>query len=337
LDELVAFAAGAEFTAEWICRYMDKNSFDPTQCVVYTYWFDRASLGAGLVGRQRGVSIVSRAHGTDLYEERHRWSYIPCRREALRLVDKLFPDSDKGSRYLMERYPEYSMKIDTARLGVPDPGFVASSSQDGTLRMASCSFLVSLKRIDLLIKGIGDAAKLRPNQPFEWNHFGTGPLQELLERLARDTLPGNVTHNFRGYVSQDHLMQFYRDNPVDVFVNVSETEGTPVAAMEAISCGIPIVATAVGGNPEITTEENGLLLAPDPSTSEIAHALLFFIDSPEAAVSKRKGSRVLWERRYNSERNFAEFVTRLRAVRKGSRSTLDKTDSPAFDRNSSKT
>jgi glycosyltransferase involved in cell wall biosynthesis len=319
LDELVGFIAGAEFTAEWISRYIEENSFEPTQCIVYTYWFDRISLGAGLAKRHRHIAVVSRAHGTDLYEERHKWSYIPCRKQALHHLDKLFPDSDRGTRYLKERYPQYSTKIQTARLGVFDPGFIASPSQDGALRIASCSFLVPLKRIDLLIRGVSEAAKLRPNQSFEWNHFGTGPLKESLKRFAQETLPTNVRHKFRGYVSQDHLMQYYRDNPVDAFINVSETEGTSVAVMEAISCGIPIVATAVGGNPEIVTEENGLLLSPDPSVREVANALLFFLDDPVAAKNKRKGSREVWQRRYNSERNFPAFATSLKVVRNSSR------------------
>jgi glycosyltransferase involved in cell wall biosynthesis len=110
-------------------------------------------------------------------------------------------------------------------------------------------------------------------------------------------------------------MQFYRNNPVDVFVNVSQTEGTSVAVMEAISCGIPVVATAVGGNPEIVTEKNGLLLSPNPSATEIANALFLFLDNPSSAVSKRIGSRAVWNERYNSERNFPDFISRLKEIR----------------------
>ncbi len=318
LNTLVDFVAGAEFTAEWIFKFMEDKTFNSTDCIFYTYWFDRTSLGAGLVRNRRPICVVSRAHGSDLYEERHKWLYIPCRKEALHLIDRLFPASDSSTRYVAARYPQYSTKFETARLGVPDPGFLTSRSQDGTLRIASCSFLVPLKRVDLMLRGIGEAAKLRPHQSFEWNHFGTGPLQEQLRDVAERTLPTNVKHDFRGHVPPTRLMQFYRDNPVDVFVNVSETEGgNPVAIMEAISCGVPVVATNVGGNPEIVTRENGLLLGPNPSPSEIANALLIFLDDPVGAESKRQASRKIWQERFNAERNFPDFIARLMAVRRG--------------------
>ncbi len=58
-----------------------------------------------------------------------------------------------------------------------------------------------------------------------------------------------------GYGSIDDLMLFFKENSVDLFINASITEGTPVSIMEAISCGIPIIATDVGGNPEIVSEK----------------------------------------------------------------------------------
>lgn len=313
---LADFISWAEHTNRWICRYLRDNRLDPKQCIFYTYWFDRTSLGVGLAKRRHpSICLVSRAHGHDLYEERSEGSYIPFRRASLHLVDKLFPDSDRGTRYLTERYPRWADKYETARLGVSDPGFLTARSKDGVLRIVSCSFLVPVKRVDLILRGIGHAAKLRPSQRFEWNHFGTGDLKKDLEALAEHSLPSNVRYYFRGYASQESLMQFYRENRVDLFMNLSKSEGTPVAAMEAISCGIPIVATAVGGNPEIATEENGILLSQNPSLSEVANALFFFLDQPALAESKGLGSRRVWDERYNAERNFKDFVRRLKEMR----------------------
>jgi glycosyltransferase involved in cell wall biosynthesis len=316
LEKVAAFSNWAEHTKRWVCRYLRDNMLDPKQCIFYTYWFDRASLGVGLAKRRYpGICLVSRAHGYDLYEERSERSYIPCRRQSLCLVDNLFPDSDRGTHYLTERYPLWAHKYETARLGVSDPGFITARSKDGVLRIVSCSFLVPVKRVDLILRGIGHAARLRPSQRFEWNHFGTGALKEDLEALAKRVLPSQVRYCFMGYSSQQSLMQFYKENPVDLFVNLSESEGTPVAAMEAISCGVPIVATAVGGNPEIATGENGILLKQNPSLDEVANALLFFSDYPALAESKRLGSRRVWDERYNAERNFKDFVRRLREIR----------------------
>jgi glycosyltransferase involved in cell wall biosynthesis len=188
---------------------MKRNSLDAKECIVYTFWFDRAVLGASLAKRDLSIHVVSRAHGHDVYEERQKWAYIPCRGITLQLIDKLFPVSDALTQYLVERYPTCATKVETIHLGVFDSQFITAHSKDGILRIASCSFLIPRKRVDLLIKGISEAAKLRPHQSFEWNHTGTGPMQESLQTLANKTLPSNVKFKFRGYTSANDLMQFY--------------------------------------------------------------------------------------------------------------------------------
>jgi glycosyltransferase involved in cell wall biosynthesis len=110
-------------------------------------------------------------------------------------------------------------------------------------------------------------------------------------------------------------MQHYRDRPVDVFVNVSRTEGgAPVSIQEATSCGIPIVATAVGGNPEIVSEKNGILLDTNLTPEEIAAALLKISENPVLAARLRSGSRQVWETGYNAEANFRAFAERLKSI-----------------------
>jgi len=110
-------------------------------------------------------------------------------------------------------------------------------------------------------------------------------------------------------------MRFYQQNPIDVFVNLSLAEGTPRSIMEAISCGIPVIATAVGGNAEIVSERNGLLLDPEPTPEEIALQLLKLFDHPEIAAEKRNGSRLVWQESYRAEDNYPAFINRLKAIR----------------------
>ena len=316
LVRLIAFLGGAYLTKQWVGRWLHKNGVQAQECIFYTYWFDQAAMGIGLVKRlQPDLKLVSRAHGYDLYAETFHPPYWPCRAAALELVDRIFADSDAGAGYLKKRYPVFSPKVETARLGVKDPGFVSSASSDGIFRVVSCSMLRPVKRVDLLMEGIAQAARMRSEQKFEWHHHGNGDTRLELQQQADAEFPANACAVFHVYSTNQALLDFYRENPIDVFMNVSVSEGTPVSIMEAISCGVPVIATAVGGNQEIVLEKNGLLLSPNPSPQEIANVILEFIDHRQEIQSKRKESRDLWKEKYNAHQNFRLFVHRLQSLR----------------------
>jgi len=314
LARLIRSTAVARLTFQWVETWLDRNTGSPN--VFYTYWFDNSTLGIGLAKRQHPeLHLVSRVHGYDLYEEHYyKPPYWPFRSTALSLLEALFPDSDAGCKYLLQRYPEYSHLYETALLGVTDPGFVTSASTDDVFHIVSCSMLVPVKRVDLLLNGMLYASQMRPNQKFEWHHWGDGKTRMELQERAKQSLPANAKAFFPGYSNKAALIKFYREQPADVFVNVSSTEGTPVAVMEAASCGIPLIATAVGGNPEIVSEKNGILLPPDPTPEEIAAALLQIWDNPLLAARMRAESRQIWQTSYNAEVNFRAFAERLRSI-----------------------
>lgn len=317
VKRLISFAVGAQLTRNWVQNWIAKNKVDPAECVFYTYWFDQAALGIGLAKRKHPqLRLVSRVHGYDLYEEYYyKPPYWPCRPLALSLLDSLFPDSGAGLSYLENRYPDYVSRYETALLGVTDPGFVTHPSTDGVFRIASCSMLVAVKRVDRILEGIKTAAFQRPNQRFEWHHIGDGARRGELQKIADEQFPANAKGHLQGYTSKEALLSFYKNQPADVFINASETEGTPVAVMEAVSCGIPVIATSVGGNKEIVGNQNGILLGEDPTPQQIADAILQLLDHPQEAKLKRDASRKIWMERYNANANYLAFAERLKSIR----------------------
>lgn len=315
LKKIFFFLSGARITQMWLKEWLQKENVSPSDVVCYTYWFIDVTMGLGWAKTELPqLKLVSRAHGYDLYEDLYKpW---PLRLKSISLLDALFADSDIGTRYLLEKYPQFKEKYQTALLGVPEPGALSQPSQDGILRIASCSTINTIKRVDLLFNGIVAAAERRGDRKTEWTHFGGGQeRQEFMDRVEKE-FPQNAKGFFPGYQTQQHLIQTYIDKPVDVFVNVSSTEGTPVSIMEAISCGIPVIATAVGGNVEIVQERNGFLLSENPTPDEIADALLNVMDTRELWLEKRKGSREVWQERYNETTNFEAFAQRLVEIRK---------------------
>lgn len=316
LRRLFSFVAGANLTRNWLQYWLKSNCISASEVICNTFWFDELTMGLSLVKEtQPSMRVISRAHGYDLYEELYGdW---PCRSRAIELIDHLFADSDIGANYLREKYPQFKEKYEAALLGVKDPGGLAKPSEDGVLRLVSCSNFHPVKRIDLLFEGVIAAAKKQPEQRIEWTHFGGAEeiRNQYTQRISNE-FPANAKASFPGYQSQHELIQTYLSNPVDIFLNISTTEGTSVAMMEAISCGIPVIATAVGGNVEVVREKNGFLLNENPTTDEIVDALLQVCNNRELWLEKRKGSREVWQERYNETTNFEAFAQALVEIRK---------------------
>jgi glycosyltransferase involved in cell wall biosynthesis len=176
--------------------------------------------------------------------------------------------------------------------------------------------MVSVKRLDLIQRSIHRAARDRPDLRVEWLHIGDGPDRARLERESGDA-PPNVRTRFYGQLSATAMMNVYRSTPIDVFVNLSWMEGTPVSLMEAASCSIPIVATAVGGNPDLVSAVNGTLLASDPSELEVAAALVAFADGSEEVLAKGRAARQVWATKYEAAANYKSFAAMLRSLRGG--------------------
>ncbi len=114
-------------------------------------------------------------------------------------------------------------------------------------------------------KGIFDLLKVIADNREEYNGKlllrvgGNGKTKQLEEVIAELHLENMVT--FEGWVSGEHKEQLYRSS--DVLILPSYFEGVPLVILEAMSYGLPIIATNVGGIPDILERwNNGILLEP---------------------------------------------------------------------------
>jgi len=312
---LILFLGSAINVRIWIDRLINEKEIDPETTVLYTYWMDAITYGACQVKKKYPEMIViSRVHGGDLYEERYHPPYIPLRPEMFALIDRVYADSEKGRKYLSKRYSGWESKFLTSRMGVPRSDFFTAQSNDGVFRVVSCSNCVAVKRIDLIVRGLEKIGMMLKDQPFEWTHIGEGTQRRDIEKLAETILPGNVKYQFLGQIPNQEVINYYREKKIDVFINTSESEGTPVSIMEAQSCGIPVIATAVGGNSEIVSDANGILLSVNPSPDEVASAIWSFVSDPHILSEKKTRSKKNWDQNYNAARNFHQFAEEISAL-----------------------
>ena len=124
--------------------------------------------------------------------------------------------------------------------------------------------------------------------------IGDGPERETLKALARK---GGVTQHviFTGF--QEDAVKLL--SALDLFVLPSLTEGTPMALLEAMSYGIPVIASEVGGIPKvITSGENGVLVTPENST-EIAKSILKLYKNNEYWMKLSDGAKNCIKEKYN--------------------------------------
>ncbi len=158
-------------------------------------------------------------------------------------------------------------------------------------------------------RAIGVAARQRPDLNFEWHHFGDGDQLDSVTVTVAE-LPVNASASLHGYCPIETILEFYKTHPVDAFVNASLSEGgAPVAIMEAMSCGIPVVATSVGGNLDIASDRTGRLVSQDVTPEEIADAVIA-ISSPDAA-GLRANARQIWAENFDAARNCREMARQL--------------------------
>lgn len=108
--------------------------------------------------------------------------------------------------------------------------------------------------------------------------IGEGPLRVELETLAVDSGVRNRVHFLGERPDVAQLLP-----ALDVFCLPSRTEGISLSLLEAMACGLPVVATAVGGTPAVVAEGRSGFLVPPERPDELADSLLKVLKDPAAA------------------------------------------------------
>ena len=119
-----------------------------------------------------------------------------------------------------------------------------------------------------LIRGFARLCAASGVPPLRLILVGDGPERDRLQALCR-TLHVSETVHFAG--QQADVRPYYA--LADIFVLPSLSEGSPNVLLEAMDAGIPVVATSVGGIPEIVTHDHSALLVPAHNSEAIASAM----------------------------------------------------------------
>ncbi len=294
-------------------RYLDKTiRLQPDeQHYFYAYWHDhKAHAIARLKQRHPHIITVARFHGWDLYADLHPLEYLPFKKCIFMRLDMNYSISEHGRAYALETLGVPTAKVRLARLGTPPLQRRPTLSSTGPLQLLSVSHVVKVKRVHLIVEALSLL-----DISLTWTHVGHGSEGANLAILARTTLgpKPNIKFHLAGHVDHGEVVSMMLALVNPLFINVSSSEGIPVSIMEAMSAGIPAIATAVGGTPEIVIDRlNGALLPANPSPKAIAVQILEY----EALDADRKrryreAAFETWSRAYDANVNFPVFARDL--------------------------
>jgi glycosyltransferase involved in cell wall biosynthesis len=274
--------------------------------LIYSYWY--TAFVDAVIKSNPKANIITRAHGGDLYEERSPLGFFPYRKETINNIKKIFCISETGAQYLKERYLPDNIKI--SKLGV-DNGYQSDLPlNENVLSVISVSNIIPLKRVGFIAESLIEYCLLYPKMSVIWNHFGDGVERRNVENILNThTLP-NLSVTMHGRVNNSLVFDFYKESPVDLFINLSESEGIPVSIMESMSFGVPAIATNVGGVSEIVNSENGILLHERPEKNDVVKAL----KDIKGKFRDRNKLRQYWNDNYAASTNYTHFANDLSTI-----------------------
>ncbi len=288
-----------------------------TRALFYFYWFDYKCFGLTMHRRRfPQIKIVARTHGYELYDERELYGRQFFKPQTDAGLERLIFAAQFARDYYLKRYRlTGGDKYPLHRLGVPDRGVTGADRResyrdDTEFLLLSCSG-GRVKRIDRIIDGLASVAEAKVH----WVHIGGGEELVRMRELAREKLDDrdHIRYEFTGPLLNAEVVEYYRTHYVGCLITTTQSEGgSPVAVQEALSFGVPVIATAVGELPQMV-EDNGILLSENPSAEETAQAIerMARCFGTDAYFQMCESSIGIFEGKFNGQRNFSAVAREL--------------------------
>jgi glycosyltransferase involved in cell wall biosynthesis len=170
------------------------------------------------------------------------------------------------------------------------------SGKENLILAVSVGRLVWIKGHDVLIEAVSSVRKIHPN--FLCLIIGDGPIKNNLQfQIQNLDLENSVL--LTGFLSLDEVHYLIINS--DMFIMPSRTEGTPIAILEAAALARPIIASNVGGIPDVITDQvDGMLVRPE-DPDELAAAIIKLIEDQNLSHRLGENAKEKILREYSPE------------------------------------
>lgn len=227
----------------WQSLWVELRRFSPS--ILHTHLYNGNVVGRFTKLFMKNVKVVNHVHGLG---ENYSVSRRLLDSWTLKYMDKMIVVSNKSKslRIKRDKVPSNKVEVIYNSIGIGEDVFFKKKErgQGNKIILGTASRLIKLKNLEAAIfltkslneKGLNVELKIA----------GEGPEREHLESYTkRLNIESKVT--FLGFVK--NMLDYYRE--IDYFVICSTTEDLPLSVIEALSVGKPVIATNVGGIPEM--------------------------------------------------------------------------------------
>ena len=282
------------------------------------------TLEMQLLGLRRWrAGRVHGEHGRDMFDldGRHK-GYNRFRRFMGRFVHRYIAVSQDLQRWLSDtvgiprsKVTQIYNGVDQSRFRPVDDkeraGFPPAFARPGVLLVGTVGRLAAVKSQDTLIRAFAALCEQRSRQPEQLGLIvvGDGPQREMLEALSRELGVAD-----RCWFAGDRSDVGALLCQLDVFVLPSLNEGISNTILEAMACGLPVIATRVGGNPELVEDgRSGYLIDVGDGTA-LTRRLAELLDDRESRLEMGRVARQKIEDRFNWGNTVREYTAVYEAL-----------------------
>lgn len=219
-----------------------------------------------------------------------KWKYVPklyrmAENKSVSKIDHIHVVGQSGLNYMQLHYPGQFHKFRFQSTGYDERVFQCQNKMDAAYQKfnlnPSVKYILLAGRLEAQknpLLALESFFQLRKTQKAHFIIAGEGSLKDSMLECCRHSTHGKDTH-FLGRVDSRALAELM--NICQVFLMTSHFEGMPIAALEALACGLPVISTDVGELRFLLKDGvNGKIVSQQNPVS-IANALSFILNNPE--------------------------------------------------------
>lgn len=263
--------------------------------LIHAHFATEPTAIARELSHQFAVPFTFTAHGYDIHRKAP-----PDFAERAAAARAVVTVSQANARHIAQTFGVPAERIRVIPCGVDTERFrPAVAHRKSTQRplLVCVARHVRVKNLGLLLEA---CAALRARAvDFRCVMVGDGPCRQELEAM-RESLGLEKVVEFVGVAEHGQVREWWQQASVAVLT--SQNEGTPVCLMEAAACGVPAVATAVGGIPELVEDGVTGLLVPPGDAQALATALQRLLSDPTWTAQLGQAARRRAEERFSLAR-----------------------------------